>query len=223
MRVLFSAALCACCLFLPALALGQTDSPAPLPQNDLTLSTGWNGSWFELEDAYDQWHSGLFGGLSFGHYWTDNLKTEAEAGWVSTAKTRSFETISIGANRAYVNSDYLFRDLRVSLSQSVQFGRNAWIHPFLGAGADITYRRTTEDRAPQFATVIVTSPPFGPSSQVFVPGEKEDEAGVKVIPFVKGGFKIYMTDRTYIVQEFKFGLGHHLEHALWKTGIGFDF
>jgi len=220
MRVLFGAVLC----LLPALAFGQSDKPAALPHNDLTLSTGWNGSWFPVEDAYDQWHGGLFGGLGAGHYWTDNLKTEVEAGWISTAKTRNFESIVIGGTRTYVYSDYLFRDLRLSLSQSVQFGHNAWIHPFLGAGADITYRRTTEDRAPQFAPITVsptTSP--GPAPQLFIQGERELETDVKVIPFVKGGFKIYMTDRAYLVQEFKFGLGRHLEHALWKTGIGFDF
>src|SRR4029450_6299439 len=97
MRTLFSAALF---VLIPVLGLAQTDAPTALPRNDLTLSTGWNGSWFELESSYDEWHSGLCGGLGVGHYWTDNLKPEPEAGWISTAKAHSFEALPIGASRA---------------------------------------------------------------------------------------------------------------------------
>jgi opacity protein-like surface antigen len=135
----------------------QSDAP-DLPKNDVTLSTGLiDAQYRQTADIYDRWHGSVFGGINLGHYWTDHSKTEVEAGWLSTAKSQSYEAVAIGADRAYVQSEYLFKDLRLSLSQSVQLGRNAWIHPFVGAGLDLDYLRTTEDRPPQFSSIFVSS------------------------------------------------------------------
>jgi hypothetical protein len=157
--------------------------------------------------------------VNLGRYWTDNLKTEIEGGWLSRAKVESYETIDVGADRVYAESDYVLEDLRLSISQSVQFGRNAWTHPFLGAGVDIDYLRTTEDRPPQQGFAYTGSQ----SRSVFVPGAHEREAKVRAVPFVKGGVKMYFSDCAFVVQEFKFGIARGLDHVLWKTGIGIDF
>jgi hypothetical protein len=211
------------CVLVPGLLHAQSDTPL-LPRNDVTVSTGLIGAQYrQTADIYDRWHGSVFGGMNFGHYWTDNHKTEVEAGWLSTATSHSYEAIPIGADRAYVQSEYLFKDLRLSLSQSVQFGRNAWIHPFVGAGVDIDYLRTTEDRPPQFSTIFVSTTSSRDNRSVLVPGLREREAKVRAVPFAKGGFKIYVSDRAFVVQEFKFGIANGVDHVLWKTGVGIDF
>jgi hypothetical protein len=131
--------------------------------------------------------------------------------------------VLIGADRAFVQSEYFFRDLRLSLSQSVQFGRNAWIHPFVGGGVDIDYLRTTEDRAQQFTTIFATSPSSRDTRSVPVPELHERETTMRAVPFAKGGFKFYVSDRAFVVQEFKLGFTNHVDHLLWKTGVGIDF
>ena len=207
-------------VLLPALAHAQSDVPR-LPRNDATLSIGWNGGWYEDIGEYDHWHGTLFGGMSAGHYWTHNLKTDVEAAWLSTAKATNYEPIILNGATTYVRSNYLVKDLKLSLGQSFQFGRNAWVHRYLGAGVDITHRRQTEDRPPQFASVFTGT--TSPSRTVLVPSLREHESEIRAVPFVKGGFKMYVSDRMFFTQELKFGLGEHLDHALWKTGIGVDF
>jgi opacity protein-like surface antigen len=211
------------CVLVPGLLHAQSDVPQ-LPRNDVTVSTGLiNAQYRQTADVYDRWHGGVFGGINLGHYWTDHYKTEVEAGWLSTAKSHSYELLAIGADRAYVQSEYLFKDLRLSLSQSVQFGRNAWIHPFLGAGVDLDYLRSTEDRPPQISTIFVTTASTRDNRSVSVPGLRERETTLRAVPFAKGGFKIYVSDRAFLVQEFKFGFANGVDHVLWKTGVGIDF
>ena len=58
---------------------------------------------------------------------------------------------------------------------------------------------------------------------VTVQGLHERETALRAVPFAKGGFKIYMSDRTFLVQEFKLGFTDRVDHVLWKTGVGIDF
>jgi opacity protein-like surface antigen len=217
MRTVLAACLC---VLVPTLAFAQIDAPR-VPRNDVTLSTGWVGTRQRHFDTYTRWSGSLFGGLNVGHYWTDNLKTDVEAGWLSTTRSHPYETITLGTDRGYVQSDYVRKDLKLSVSQIVQFGRHAWVHPFLGAGVELDYLRTTEDRAPQEVTVYGTSGSQG--RRVLIPGIHEQETNTRAVPFGKGGFKIYLSDRTFVVQEFKVGLTSGFDHVLWKTGVGIDF
>jgi len=211
------------CVLVPGLLHAQSDAPRLL-RNDGTVSIGLIGAQYrQTADIYDHWHGSVFGAVNFGHYWTDNHKSEVEAGWLSTVKSNSYEAVSIGADRAFVESEYLFKDLRLSLSQSVQFGRNAWIHPFVGGGVDIDYLRTTEDRVPQVTTIFLSGVSSRDTRSVPVPGLHERETTVRAVPFAKGGFKFYVSDRAFVVQEFKLGFTSRVDHFLWKTGVGIDF
>ena len=211
------------CVLVPGLLHAQSDV-LQLPRNDVTISTGLiNAQYRQTADIYDHWHGSVFAGINFGHYWTDHNKTEVEAGWLSTAKSHSYEAVQIGADRVYVQSEYLFKDLRLSLSQSVQFGRNQWIHPFIGAGVDIDYLRTTEDLPAQISTVFASSVSGRDNRSVSIQGVHERDTALRAVPFAKGGFKIYVSDRAFLVQEFKFGFAHGVDHVLWKTGVGIDF
>ena len=166
------------CVLVPGVLHAQSD--VPLPRNDVTVSTGLIDAQYRQADTYDRWHGSVFGGINVGRYWTDHQKTEVEAGWLSAAQSSRYEAVTIGADRAYVESDYLFRDLKLSVSQSVQFGRNQWADPFIGAGVDIDYLRTSEDRPSQISTIIVSS---RDNRSVFVPGVREREARVRAVPF----------------------------------------
>jgi hypothetical protein len=208
------------CVLVPALLHAQTDGP-PSTRNDVTVSTGWIGARYRNVDDYRQWHGSLFGGANVGHYWTENLKTDVEAGWLSTTKAHSYESIFINGDRAFVQGDYVVKDLKLSVSQIFQFGHHAWVHPFLGAGVDLDHRRTAEDRPSQQAFVYPTG--SGPSRSILIPGIHERVRAVRAVGFAKGGFKVYLSDRAFVVQEVKFGLDRGLDHLLWKTGLGIDF
>jgi hypothetical protein len=203
-------------MFAPQPLLAQDSAPV-LRRSEVTASTGWIGAEYGLSE-YDQWHASLFGGLSVGHYGTDHLKTEVEAGWLSKATARDYEEIQIGADRVYAASDYTFKDFRLSLSQSVQFGRNAWVHPFLGVGVDLDVLRSHEIRPAQQGFVLTSG-----SQRVAIPAMEESETTVRGVPFFKGGFKMYVSERAFVLQEFKFGVADGLNHVLWKTGLGIDF
>jgi hypothetical protein len=49
------------------------------------------------------------------------------------------------------------------------------------------------------------------------------ETRVLVRPYLKGGWKLYTSDRVYFSTELKLGFAPDLDHALWTIGMGFDF
>ena len=204
MRIMLAALVCVLFLKVPGV---QAQPNVPLSRHDVTISTGWIGAGYHNLEEYRRWHGSVFGGLSLGQYWTDNLKTDVEAGWLSTVKSENYEPVQTAAGRSFARELAVMKDLRLSLSQSVQFGRNAWVHPFLAAGVDVDYLRSIRDRP----------------AQQGVAATRVSERDLRLVPFVKGGFKIYASDRAFIVQEFKFGVADGLDHALWKTGVGIDF
>ena len=209
------------CVLAPALAHAQAQPEvAPLPRNDATGSIGWFGAEYDEVGRYNRWHGSLFTGLGLGHYWTDNLKTEVEAAWLSEARAEAYEEIVIGDDPTYAVSVYRFRDINVSLAQAFQFGRNAWVHPFAAGGVDVDRIQSTEDRPPQTRPISLSNRDI---RTVLVPGVRETETRVRVRPFIKGGLKMYVSERAFFTTEMKFGLGRGVEHVLWKTGIGVDF
>ena len=201
-------------------ATAHAQTPPQLPKNDATISVGWFGSQYPGLERYNRWHQSLLSGAGGGHYWNDHFKSEVEGAWLSRVNVDAYETEDVAGGTAYFRSAYRFQNVRLSLGQSYQFGKNAWVHPYLGAGADIDYLRTAEERPAQTATVNV---PGKPSSSVALPKLSERDTSVRVHPFVKGGFKMYASDRVFFTTEWKFGLGNGLQHALWKTGFGVDF
>jgi hypothetical protein len=192
-----------------------------LPRNEMTISIGWLGAKYPGLERYNRWHQSVFSGAGGGHYWNDHFKTEVEAAWMSHVAADSYEPEIVSGGTAYVRSGYGFQTVRLSVGQLYQFGENAWVHPYLGAGADVDYLRTTETRPEQTASVFPTG--SSTSRSVVVPGAFEREAGVRTRPFVKGGFKMYASDRVFFTTEWKFGIGDGVQHVLWKTGFGVDF
>ena len=74
----------------------------------------------------------LYLGVGGGHYWTDHLKTDIEAGWSSPANSETYSDYTAGGLQTFAISNYRVRDIQLAIGQSYQFGRNDWVHPYLG-------------------------------------------------------------------------------------------
>lgn len=203
-----------------ASAYAQT---AAVPKKDATVSVGWFGAPYPGLERYNRWHGSVFAGAAGGHYWTDHLKSEAEAAWLSRVEVDAYESEAVSDGTLYFRSSYRFQDFKLSFAQIYQFGDNAWVHPYFGAGMDIDSLRSDENRPAQVASIYTPGGASGTSKQVSLAALSERDSRLRARPFVKTGFKFYASDSTFFTTEWKFGLGNGLQHALWKTGIGIDF
>ena len=108
------------------------------------------------------------------------------------------------------------------MGQYYQFGRNNWVHPYVGAGADIIRRNIAIDRPMQTGYTYFNQPGRPPAT-VVIPALQTIESKVMVRPFVKTGAKMYTSEKTFFVTELKLGFDRDLADVLWKVGLGFDF
>lgn len=214
MRVVLAAIICG---VTPALAAAQS-APAPLPANDFIIATGWAGSNHDIHD-YRQWRGSLLVAVSGGHYWTDHLKTEVDASWNSDREDDVYENIWQPGGYTYALWDYRAHDVRVGLTQLYQFGRNEWVHPYVGVGADVVRRQMALDRAPQSRTTFVQNR----NVTVNIPAAAERKATVFAQAVLKGGMKMYVTEKAFFNTEIKFGIRRDVDHFVWKLGLGIDF
>jgi opacity protein-like surface antigen len=214
MRFLLAGLMCGA---MPALAAAQT-TPATLPANDTIIAIGWAGSDHEIHDQA-RWQGSLLVAVTVGHYWTDHLKTEVDASWNGQQTGDVYETIERQGGYTYALWDYRARDIRIGISQLYQFGRNAWIHPYVGAGADIVRRQVSLDRAPQSRTVFIQNR----SVPVTLAAASERTTTVFAHAVIKSGLKMYVTEKAFFNTELKLGLRRNVDHVVWKLGLGIDF
>ena len=214
MRVLLAVLICG---VTPVWAGAQT-APPTLPSNDIVVSSGWAGAEHETHDQR-RWHGNVLVGLSAGHYWTDHLKTEVEAGWNSPQKHEVYETLERQGGYTYTLSDYRAHDIRLGVAQLYQFGRNEWVHPYVGIGADVVRRATSLERLPQSRTVFIQNR----NVPVDIPGASERKTMVFAQAVLKTGVKMYVGEKTFFNTELKFGVRRDIDHVVWKIGMGVDF
>ena len=214
MRVVLAVLMCSAA---PVMASAQTRS-VTLPKNDATLVLGWSGAEHQHSDERS-WHGSLLVGLSGGHYWTDHLKTEVETSWTRPRDKEIFETIERQGGYAYAFSNYRAQDIRFGIVQLYQFGRNEWIHPYVGLGADVVRRQATIERDGQSATVFLQNR----SIPVQIPALNERKTSVFAEAVVKTGLKMYVSERAFFNTELKLGMRNDIDHVVWKFGMGVDF
>ena len=207
------------CALAPAGAFAQAALPAVLPENDVVVAIGWSGSDFQSR-SYDRWHGGLLGAGGFGHYWTDHLKTEIEAAWNNPGTDEIYEDLEHMGALTYALSDHRARDIRVGVAQIYQFGRNAWVHPFVGAGVDLVRRDTRIDRREQTRNVYL---PPNRTVPIVIGPSHERRIDVFGQATLKAGLKMYATERAFFQTEFKIGIREDVDHVVWKAGFGVDF
>ena len=208
-----------------AVLLLWTANPAPaqdrtpLARGDVAGTAGWlavNKSEF---DSYNDWHGeGLFT-VGSGWYWTDNLKTDVEIGASTETRTYGAAEVEIGGQRHIAPSTIRFRSTRLALIQRYQFGRNEWFHPSLGAGVDVVRERYSRREEPIFFYDQVTR-----QSRLLRDAlEHGDESETEARALVVGGFKAYLTQRTFFLGDLRVTFASRAEDTLLRFGFGVDF
>jgi len=233
---LVMAATCAC---LHGLALqAQTPLPTPgatggsvsavaaipttvaLPRFDVGGDLGWYHR--DGGDFGDYWskHNSLWAGFEVGYYWTEHIKTEA--GFAATGESRVYSgntQVRIGTQQYWESGEDYVRSRRFTLTQLYQFGHNAWVHPFVGAGVQVIreQRRGTRYRYP------VTS---GSSGSVYVQPEMVTigpTSDILVGGVALAGLKAYMSRRVYFRTDFQTGFRGGADETVLRFGVGVDF
>jgi opacity protein-like surface antigen len=214
MRMLLAVAMCG---LMPALAAAQTASPTLL-KNDTSIALGWAGAEHKIHDDR-RWRGSLLVGLRGGHYWTDHLKTEVETSWTRPDDSDIYETIARDGVYTYAESNYRSYDVRLGVVQIYQFGRNNWVHPYVGVGGDVVRRQASLERNQQVRSVYVTNR----AVPVDIPAAGERSTSVFAEGVVKTGLKMYVTEKAFFNTELKFGIRSDVDHVVWKFGAGVDF
>jgi len=163
-------------------------------------------------DCCSSWSGSFFRGLSAGYYWNDHFKTEAEFAVPGpTVGYGSSNRRLADGSWATILDERTYSGPMFSASQAYQFGRNAYIHPFVFAGVDVDRERVDLERQ----TFASTFP--------FERTETSSSTSVRTRAFTGGGFKAYVSERTFFRGEMKLDLGDRIRQVTWKAGVGVDF
>jgi hypothetical protein len=222
-RHLFQSAFLLCIVAAVPPAHAQSDAPPPrIARGDVTATLGWfNADKGHLSrERYNDWYnSSLYGGIGAGWYWTDNHKTEIDFGATTGGDLYTSNSIVIENHQTYTNSRFFFTTRKLTLSQQYQAYRNAWFHPHVAAGIDLTWEETREERAPiiiydiaaRFGRHVAPARNIGPDVDLIVR------------PFAAVGFKAYMTPRSFFRSDMRFTFRRGVDEVLWRFGFGMDF
>jgi hypothetical protein len=201
-------------------AAAQAASGTPPTGVDVSGTLGWlNVNKSELAIADEWYNRSLHASVSAGYYWATHHKTEIEASRSTRATLFGSEQVVIGGVRRFISSTQQFDTRRVSIGQQYQFGRNAWFHPYLGAGLDLNWERVSQEDQPLFEFDPVTRqtrPLTGPRPPIV-------RTDLHVRPYAAAGFKGYMTRRTFFRSELRLVAARRVEEALLRFGFGVDF
>jgi hypothetical protein len=208
------AAIAAIVLVASAPAARAQGVAGPVSRADLFVSAGWfNADKSELssERAGNDWYNhSLYGGVGFGWYWTDHLKTEIDGGATTGADLRVYTPTVVDGRQATLYSTYTIGTTRLAISQQYQFYRNVWFHPFVSGGLDVTWERThREDEI--YSSIPIRTQPFAATTELLVR------------PFAAVGFKTYFTPRAFFRTDLKIAFDKGVDEALLRFGLGMDF
>lgn len=196
--------------------------PSPIARTDLSAMVGWfNADKSDsTSESYNDWYnSSVYGGVGVGWYWTDSHKTELDFGATSEGDIYESRPIVVGGFPTYTSSRVFFTTRKLAVSQQYQFFRNAWFHPHVAAGLDLTWETT---RGEQFPTIRYDDVTRGPRE--VLPGRAiGPETDLVVRPFAAVGFKAYMTQRGFFRTDIRLTAGSGIEEVLWRVGFGIDF
>jgi hypothetical protein len=200
----------------PALA----QQASPVTRADSAGYLGWLAVHTRDSEPYDNdWHDSLFGAVSAGWYWTDHLKTELDFGAGTEAADFRAVPVVIDGSRTYAFSERTFSRRVLGVSQQYQFFRNAWFHPHVAAGVNVTWERSTERIEP-----ITIYDDVSRGGRVVRPGRSEGaQTDVTVVPFVATGFKAYLGQRGFFRSDLRVAIGDRVEDVLLRLGFGVDF
>jgi hypothetical protein len=198
----------------------SAQTPSPFPRGDANGSIGWlavNESASGTRTG-NGWHHSFFGAAGAGWYWTEHLKTELDAGAGTESSIYNGEQVVINGRTAFVSTESRASRRTLGISQQYQFFRNAWFHPHVAAGADITWERRTVRTGPIF---IYDAP--GPGRLIEPERTDGPLTDISVVPFVATGFKAYMTRRAFYRTDLRVGFNGAASNTVVRFGFGVDF
>jgi hypothetical protein len=171
---------------------------------------------------WDHWYSVAAMNATGGRYWTPHFKSEFEIGFAGEGTIDGEEETPVpGQSFPYPRyRDHRLREVTVGATALYQFFDNQWVHPFVGAGAELVRERHLADALPavtiRFSTAV-------PNLQLpAVPAV--DAVTYSVRPLLTGGFKFYMSPRAFVRADVRTALSTDKPAAWqWRGGIGFDF
>lgn len=205
-----------------ATAAAQTVPPPPSPiaRGDFTATVGWfnaNKSDASRESYNDWYNSSGYGGLSAGWYWTDNHKTEIDFGATSQGDIHTSYAVVVDGVQTYRNSRFEFTTRKLTIGQQYQGFRNAWFHPHLAAGLDLTWETTREERSPTYSYDRGTTRLLDPG------GSFGPDVELVARPFAAVGYKAYMSPRVFFRNDLRFTFKSGIDEVLLRFGVGVDF
>jgi hypothetical protein len=193
----------------------------PLVRGDVSGTLGVQSVNARDDSFYraQRFEGGFYGDVSGGWYWTEHLKTEIDFGARTKGKVWMTSPVLFNGAQTYFPTDKTFSRETLAVGQQYQFFHNAWFHPHLAAGANLTWERSTLHRAA--ATVY---DPITRTSRVVSP-ERTDatRTDFTVNPFVQAGFKGYMTPRTFFRGDLRVAFHRGVDDVVTRFGFGFDF
>jgi hypothetical protein len=194
----------------------------PVQRGDLTVTIGWlNGNKSELPASDNDWYNrSVYGGIAAGWYWTDHLKTEVEFGGSTRAELHTFGSTFLDGRLAYMSATHAFSTRRVTAAQQYQFFRNALFHPYVAAGADLTWESSSASIDP----IVVFDEVLRQTRLVAPPERVGPETSLHVRPFAATGFKAYVSTRAFIRGDVRLGVRRGgVEDVIVRAGVGVDF
>jgi hypothetical protein len=200
---------------------GTAHAQTPLSGGDLSIfAASLNVNKSALTDIgnNDWYNRALYGGGTAGWYWTAHHKTEVEVGASTAASFWAIHESLAGGVSLFERSRFTFSTRRVAIGQQYQFFRNAWFHPHLAAGADLTWETATQHVDP------VVIPASGVRTPQVIPARVVGpETRVRVRPFGEAGFKAYMTRRAFVRGDIRVFGRSGIDEVQLRAGLGIDF
>lgn len=196
------------------LAIAAPVAAQPIARVDATGVIGWFNAHVPDSSFYDDWYNrSAYGGAELGWYWTDHLKTEVDLGATSSAELYGVQPIFVGGRQTYVSAEHRFSTRRIAAGQQYQFGRNAWAHPHVAVGIDVT-AESREQRIDSTVGVDQTSR---------TPVETTNRSThVEVRPFAEVGTKLYFSPRGFVRTDFRLTFRNGVDEVLVRFGVGVD-
>ena len=193
----------------------EAQTPHP-PRLDASGTVGWFANDRELPEGQsyddDTQHRWVFGG-DVGVYWTEHLKSEVGISATTTGSSFVLVPIAPPHDRAYpyASGRRRTREVRVVAQQIYQFGHNAWVHPYVGAGVAVLWETSRLD---------FDQPP------VAIPGlplpSERAETTTRVKPVVSAGLKAYISPRAFVRGDILLSPWTTSRDVTVRGGIGVD-
>lgn len=192
---------------------------AAVPKGDVLAAIGWLNVDKDGVDGYNDWYRSVYGSVGAGWLVADHVRLEVDGGASTDADLYRVRQVPRAGGVAYISSRSVFSTRRVGAGLLYQFFENAWFHPHVGVGMDLTWERVREDVDPVFFYDELTR-----QTRTVQPGETVGPLTTRQArPFVSAGFKAYVTERAFVRSDARALVKGGVDEVVWRFGVGVDF